>query len=146
MPLYAMLCRSCNHAFEAWCPIQDGPPTFCPECGTKEGEGFSQDWSASCVNYVDRFESGIKTVGQQAEYNARKAGKEKVEAIFAEEKASRKSPSPFENLPGVKSVGKEGKAKLPWWRDGSVPGLPRKDKPVDLRRVPDKEKYIREGR
>jgi putative FmdB family regulatory protein len=35
--------------------------------------------------------------------------------------------------------------KLPWWRNGTVPGLPKKDKPVDITKVTDVQHYIQTG-
>lgn len=33
MPLYDMECQGCQHKYEAFVSMQDGPPKKCPACG-----------------------------------------------------------------------------------------------------------------
>lgn len=64
-------------------------------------------------------------MGQQAELNAKKAGKERMQMLA--------------------EAGGGGGKEVPWWRDGSVEGLPRMDKPLNLDGVKDLQKYVEVG-
>jgi putative FmdB family regulatory protein len=51
-------------------------------------------------------------------------------------------------LPSEEAIAKKKEArenKLPWWRNGTVEGLPKKMKPIQLDKIADKQAYIEHG-
>lgn len=148
MPFYPMQCKKCSYAAEVYRSIVQGAPESCPECGATEAEGFTQKWDKLNTRTWVYGQDRITTVGQQAEYNEKKSGKELTAKAFERTKTVKEEACPWAQLDGVK-VGKPVESKKPWWRDGSVEGLPEKDKPVDATKLdtPEKvEKYIMEGK
>ncbi len=127
--LYQMTCRRCGHAAEVSAPMAQGPPDACPDCGAVEGYG--QDWSGS-PGYG--FSRNTDTLGYVARQNEKRLGAEQTEKMWAAERGKRKQ---------------KPEAKKPWWRDGSVKGLPKKDKPLDTRKLKTKDqvdRYVNEGK
>lgn len=148
MAFYEMRCRQCGFECEVYRSIMDGPPSHCEQCNATEEEGFTQKWERKRVDGRTYGEDHITTVGQQAEHNAKKAGKELTQKMWENSRTKKEGESVWSQIPGAKP-GKPMEAATPWWRDGSVEGLPKKDKPIDLKKVdtPEKqEKYIMEGR
>lgn len=148
MPIYPMKCKQCQYAAEVYRSIIQGPPESCPECGADESAGFTQKWEELNTGTWVYGEDRITTVGQQAEHNERKAGKEQTQKVFANSKTVKEEACPWGQIPGTK-LGKPVEGKKPWWRDGSVDGLPAKDKPVDVSKLGSQEKidkYIMEGK
>ncbi len=82
------------------------------------------------------------TVGQQAEINARRVGKEQMQ-LMAEESKTRFS-SFTGKLPDGASPLKTA-PETPWFRDGSVPGLAKLDKPLDVSKLKDVRAYVEKG-
>lgn len=148
MPVYPMQCKRCQYAADVYRSIIQGPPETCPECQADESEGFTQQWSEINARTWVYGEDRITTVGQQAEHNERKSGKELTSQVFQNAKTVKEEECVWSKLPGVK-VGKPVESKRPWWRDGSVDGLPAKDKPVDVSKLDTQakiDKYIMEGK
>lgn len=147
MPVYKMQCRQCGDRSEVYASITVGPPERCPQCAADEAAGYTQRWMESGVTVWTYGQDKITTVGQQAEYNEKKLGKELTQKMWEDSATKKEGPCPYANLPGV-TCGVPVAAKAPWWRDGSVAGLPKKDKPVDVSRLSEEgvERYIREGK
>ncbi len=76
-------------------------------------------------------EDRITTFGQQSEYNYKKLGKEQAAKMKEEHHTASKKIKPD--------------SEIPWWRDGSIPGTKRLEKPLDVRKIKDTEKYIMTG-
>lgn len=148
MPIYPMRCRACGYEGEEYRSIIQGPSENCPECNADESAGFTQNWeelNAGCWVYG---EDRITTVGQQAEFNEKKLGKEQASKVWENTRTKKEEACPWAAIPGTK-VGKPVEGKTPWWRDGSVEGLPAKDKPVNVAKLNTQEKidrYIMEGK
>lgn len=147
MALYSMRCGGCGFEEDVYRSILEGPPERCPECGAAEADGYTQKWGELNAGGWVYGEDRITELGQQAERNEKKLGKELTQKAFESMKTQKEEANPFAGLPGVKAGKPEG--KTPWWRDGSVEGLPKKDRPVDAKKLdtPEKkERYIREGK
>jgi hypothetical protein len=115
-------------------------PKACPGCGEAYGRGFNQDYSQSRV--IGVVYGDPKTFGQQAELNAKRTGKERMQQM-AEEDARRLSGYTGPLPPGA-SINTTGTGETPPWRDGSM-GLAPLEKPLDLTKVKDVNKYVRTG-
>jgi hypothetical protein len=115
-------------------------PKACPKCDEVYGKGFNQDYSKSQV--VGVVYGDPKTFGQQAELNAKRAGREQMQQM-AEESARRLSEYTGP-LPQGASINTTGTGETPPWRDGSL-GLPPMEKPLDLSQVKDVNRYVRTG-
>ncbi len=117
-------------------------PPACPHCGEPHGERFRQDFRGSqavCIAY-----GNPTTVGQQAELNARRLGKEQLERMAEEDRArvsGWKGPMPAGARPNVTGTGER-----PWFRDNGVAGLQPLDRPLDLRQVSNVQRYIETGK
>lgn len=119
MPTYEYHCDDCGRGHEEVRSIHKAGPEACPACSSAN---FRQVFGAPTVWAY----GNPTTVGQQAELNARRAGKEQTEKMFAGARPERPPP--------------------PWYRDGSVPGVPKLDKPLDLSTVRDVNDYVLNGR
>lgn len=139
IPLYQYCCKKCGHECEDFRFRFEGGPTKCPECKAKAphfrqliGDGI-----------IGRVKNQPKTVGQQAEINNRKLGKEQMELMAEAEKKQKRSG--WEGrLPEGARVVERGEAVTPPWRDGTF-GIPAMEKPLDLSEIKNTEKYIRTG-
>lgn len=78
MPTFSLLCRQCNHAYEEFRWPSEGMPACCPSCQEPFGAGFDQNWMENRPIGRCGGEDRITTVGQQAEYNARRLGREQM--------------------------------------------------------------------
>ena len=134
MPNYAYICLKCNHSFEEHHLMSELHPAHCPSCNEPYGQDFQQDWSKS--NNTGIVYGDPKTVGQQAELNAKKLGKEGVKKLFEETNKNKD----FSGMLPKKGQVKKKEGALPWYRSGEVPGLPKMDKPLDIKKVDSKEK------
>src|SRR5579885_2787067 len=121
-------------------------PKKCPSCGCRFGKKFHQVLSGG--NVIGRVygEDRARTVGQQAEINAKRLGKEQLQLLAEAQKQKTPwtGPTPKKGVK-PKEGAAEAKPQTPWWRDGSVPGLPKLDKPLKLIKIKDTKKYIEEG-
>jgi predicted nucleic acid-binding Zn ribbon protein len=111
MPYYNYRTSS-GEEFVVFQRMADPPLTTHPETGEP-----CERTLPSGVNAIDYTDAGAKTVGQQAERNMRRMGREAVEA--AQEKHT-------------------PKRKRPKWLPGS-------GEPPDIRKIKDKEHFIRTG-
>ena len=82
-----------------------------------------------------------ETVGSQAERNMKGLSKEKLDGLMQQGKqgVTEKTRRRLEKL-GGKVVETQQKPSsetggLPWWRDGSVAGMPRSEKPLSLEKM-----------
>jgi hypothetical protein len=114
-------------------------PAACPKCGTAYGKGFEQDYAQFRV--TGTVYGDPKTVGQQAELNAKRLGNEQTQLLWEREQ-NRMSEYAGPLPPGAKPI--TGEAVTPPWRDGSW-GIKPLDKPLDLGAVKNTTKYIETG-
>lgn len=140
MAEYDFKCGHCKHEFTLNQPMKAPRPTSCPKCrGT---EKFGQVISAPI---------GVRgeptTVGSLAEKNTSKLCREDYDRIINAGKTNGLSPQMKKKLEDQGCVVKERKpsGKTPWYRDGSVPGTERSDKPIDLSKIKDVKKFIQTG-
>lgn len=138
MPTYCYECEKCGKPHEEICSMKAPQLAECPSCGEPNGEQFHRVFAVGNI-YI---KGDPKTIGQQAELNAKRLGKEQRQLIA--EKARRKSQFTGKLPPGA-SINTTGTDEPPWFRDGSVQGLPKMDKPLNLKKVKNKEKYIQTG-
>lgn len=139
MACYDFTCNFCEHTYELSQSIKLPLPDSCPKCGATAPD-FHQIYHAVGVAIVY---GSPKTVGQQAEINARRAGSEQMDRMWAAEAAKRvgwKGPKPE----GVKEDS-GGSSEVPWWRSGAVPGVARSETPIDLKKIRDPAKFVQTG-
>lgn len=140
MPTYEYHCDKCEHHFEEFKGLTEPHPAKCPSCKVKYGDKFHQVYHAGIAIVY----GNPTTFGQQAEINERRLGKEQM-AIKAEMALPENRKAKSLKMPkGAKRINKAG-AKLPWWRSGDVPKLSKMAKPLDLKNVPNVQKYIESG-
>lgn len=137
MPTYEYACQNCHEQFEETRSIHEKGPDKCPICGTLYGQGFDQNYSG--YNQISLVYGSPTTIGQQAELNAKRLGKEQMQLLVEKEKARKFGGK----LPQGASLPKE-EAETPWFRSGEVPGLPKRDK-LDLAKIKNTEKFIETG-
>ena len=118
MPYYDLICDNCNFQQELEQSIHEALPTVCPQC---KGETLRQDYASKSFIVQD---ADPKTVGQQAERNAKKLGSEMADI------EARK-------IAGPATIAKR-EAPTPFWRE---PG----SKPLDVSKIKDVNKYIATG-
>jgi putative FmdB family regulatory protein len=140
MPFYDYHCPHCGFAFEARHGFEDRL-TDCPDCGQ---EGLKRDFNVPTI-YVRE----VRTFGQQAELNARKAGSEKLSLMAAEARdRSRRAREAMRSgvieAAGGQRIEPPAEAEVPWWRSGET-GTPRLDRPLDVGKIRDVGKYIQTG-
>lgn len=122
MPNYAYICETCDSRFEEFRPSISLPhPPHCPSCQEPYGQKFTLDWG-TCE--LTTYCHNITTLGQQAELNSKRMGKEQVQ---------------------MKEEAAKPPVELPWWRSGEVEGCPKMEKPLDLKKVKDVRRYVETG-
>lgn len=127
MPSYAYRCLTCEHEFEDFHLMSEPHPKRCPKCGKKISQIFdNHQVTPLCYG-------NATTVGQQAEENTRKLGREGHQKMVEADCKARKLKSPTK------------KKELPWYRDGSVEGTKRLDKPLNISKIKDTKKFIETG-
>lgn len=142
MPTYVYVCERCGNQIEEVRSIHKPHRSRCPDCGAKDPT-FHQDFTQHRVNVV----GSPTTVGQQMERNEKRFGKElmqkKVEATISRRKRTGRGLK----LPEGARVIDASDAPIPWYRDGSVPGTKKLEKPLNINKMSDtqKEKYIHTG-
>ena len=143
LPAYAYVCTACGHRHEDWRSIRSPQPIACPECGEPYGQGYRQDFDACRV--IGLVKGNPTTIGQLAEINSAKMGKEQLQ-LMAEADKAKKIPFTGKLPEGAKVYEKTGNAPIPFWRDGSLGG-PVKEKPIDVSgKTPEQvQKYIHTG-
>ena len=125
--------------FEEFQWFSEKPLKKCPSCGKKKLFKVITGGAAAIVR------GNPTTFGQAAEENAKRLGKEKM-ALMADEYKNAKKEARLKLPGGAKKVERPKEVPPPWWRDGSIEGLPKQDKPLDLKKVKDVKEYIRTGR
>ena len=90
MPVYEYRCESCSHEFEEQQEVKDKPLEICPKCQEKSAERL--------ISRTHGFVRNITTLGQLAERNNKKIGKEKLQ-IEADKK------KPANNIRELKKIG-----------------------------------------
>lgn len=89
-----------------------------------------------------------KTVGQQAELNAKRLGKEQValmEEKYEREKQERRAKRAMKLAEKVGGTVDPTPPGTPWWRSGELPGLEKMDKPLDVSKLKDPTHYVLTG-
>lgn len=115
---YDFQCEACGHVQEFTLRSPDSPrPRKCPACGKHKLVKLF----AKPTIYIH----GINTVGQQAEANEKRLGKEQVQKLAEQHKQRYQK-----NEDGLK--------EKPFYQQGS--------KPLDYKKLKDPQKYIEEGR
>lgn len=123
MPTYGYVCESCSYEFEVIQRMTENALTQCPKCKQHKLERKL---------YGDIFCYAVgeaKTLVQQAERNSRKFGRD--ECVEREAVAK-------ENLARARKRPKKPESETPWWRDGTIPGLIKKDTILSVKEC---EKY-----
>lgn len=138
MPCYQMICEVCGYNKTDYRNIQVGPRKKCPQCKASS-PSFHQVYSAPVLIVRD----SPTTFGQMAEINAKRFGKEQMEKL-REEHSKPKKKKKLKLPKGAKRA--KILDEIPWFRAGGIPGVPKEPKPIDLKKIPDVEKYINEGK
>lgn len=122
MPTYEYQCSNCEHGFYAAQSIKDEPLKRCPEC--KKHKLVRQ------FGTPEFFVMGAeaKTVGELAKRNTGKMSADQYVDRLEGDKVR------YEKLTGKK---KKKKPPKPWWRDT--------DKPLDLKKIRNVQKYVETG-
>lgn len=144
MPLYPYVCDRCEGSFEEFQRMNDPPVSECPFCGEAPRRIFG------LPNAVCRGVENAKTLGQAAEENTRRlVGKLGVEG--AKEHLHERTYGGGGQLKlgqGMSNAGRalhSERAETPWWRSGEIAGLERSEKPLDLSKIKNAEKYVATG-
>lgn len=142
MATMTMICDEelggCGHKFEEFRWPSEGEPPLCPQCGCENGKGLRQNWMLNRPNGLCMGEDHATTFGQQSKYNEKRRSK-------CEDGGPRKPRKRnVEGMPGAKVI--EPSTEIPWWRDGSIQGVQKLDRPLDLRNVQNTERYIQTGK
>lgn len=136
MPTFEYRCKKCLEDTEQFYNTYNVKhPTKCKSCGGK------LERLCSLPVLSIKGQSRVNTVGQLAEQNSRKLGKEQIQ-LLEEERLAR--PEFSGKLPEGATPVKRETAELPFWRNGED-GAKKSDKPLDLAKVKDVQKYIKTG-
>ncbi len=122
--LFEYQCEACQEVFDFWLTMSQKRPKKCPSCGK---HGLNQLFT---TNVICNFIESAKTFGKAAEINAKREGKAGIERME-------------ENDP-VKIEQDKQKKNTPWWRSGKH-GTKKRDKPLDISKIKDTQKYIETG-
>jgi putative FmdB family regulatory protein len=132
MPTYHFCCEKCGAEREFTQSMADPFPQRCPACRSTK---YRQVYSGG----IQATTRAITTVGQQAEANARAAGKVKMQEMAAQQKAEKKA----KHKQACEAMGLPTPPdKPPFWRQG----LADPTQPLDLKQVQDVKKYVRTGK
>lgn len=137
MPSYDFVCEACGHAYELTQSMREPLPTACPHC-REQGERFHQVYA---VNTLIIVKGDVTTVGQQAEKNARRVGKEQLAKMAEAHSISNRRARQKLGVPlgeGAKPARKTTGYKRPWWR-------PNTDERLDIKKVKNVKRFIEEG-
>lgn len=138
MPVYSYRCEKCQGEYEEFRSIKADPPETCKLCGkASPSQVFTEP------NAIVR--GNPKTFGAAAEENAKRVGRESMDAIMEADRARVAGSGFTGKLPKGARLPEKAKAVTPPWRDGSM-GIPKLDKPLNLKKVKDKDAYIRTGK
>lgn len=139
MPTYEYACDNCSHGYEEFRSISKPHPKKCPKCKQPYGDKFRQVYGTP--NFI--MANQPTTVGQQAEINAKRMGKERMQMM---QDAAKQRKSKFKGkLPAGAKINTTGSDEPPWFRSGVIKGTEKLAKPLDVSKIKDTEKFIRTG-
>ncbi len=118
MPYYEFSCESCSYNFEIKLSFSESHPTKCPKCKKKKLIQIYDGNTIVCMK-------GGDTIGHIGESNWKKSGG-KIKEKMQKNKEIKES-------------------KIPWWRSGKVSGLSKKEKPLNLSKIKNINRYIETG-
>src|SRR3990167_3338994 len=118
---YQYKCIKCNNFFTVICETKEAGGKICPSCG------HLCYYIAESRLIMDQIKHGYISAEKQSKINCEREGKYKLEEMVKDD-------------PVIKA--RKEKKQLPWYRDGSVPGLPKDDKPLNMNEIKDINKYI----
>lgn len=129
MPIYGYICQNstCVYEFETEQRMVDNALVKCPQCKKK---------TLIRKIYAPNFfiKGDPTTVGHQAARNTEKLGHYEYQDKMAERKTRiRRASDKMLEASGGKLI--EHSGELPWWRSGKVPGLPKKERPINSNEV-----------
>lgn len=137
MPTHEFKCDNCGHGFEFFAKVMGkGLPKECPQCNSTEE--FYQVLGCPVIS----IRGNINTLGQLAEHNAKKMGKEQVQIKTEEAEARTKDKKPFTGkIPKGARVAERVTEETPFWREEGT-------KPLKISKMSKKavEKYVMEGK
>lgn len=136
MPTYLFVCETCGVSGDVEQSICDALPDTCPECGEQDASRWHQIYSGENFCFCRQEPT---TVGQQAEINARRVGKEQIELMAEKSKPANHKGEFSRKFKGGTKTTERYKASRPWWR-------PHSDKPLDVKKLKDPTKYILTGK
>jgi len=128
MPRYTYACSKCKYQFEDYHLMSEPHPKRCPSCGKNSlGQSFDNH-NITAVVY-----GNPTTIGQAAEENTKRLGKERHEKMIEDDFKARKLRSP------------KKKPETPWYRNGSIDGTEKLDKPLEVSKIKNVKKFIETG-
>jgi putative FmdB family regulatory protein len=137
MPTYNYACSECNYELDAVQKMADAPLVSCPNC---HNDKLVKQLTAPAYCKTSKT---CKTVGQQAELNAKRLGASGLEMLAMEDRiAKAKGREVFKDelrKAGVQGTVLDRPKETPWYRDGVS------EKPIDLTKIKDTTKYIKTG-
>lgn len=140
MPEYSFKCGDCSHEFSLIQGMATPRPKSCPNC--RKRKNFGQ-----VIDAPVGLRGEPRTVGSLAEKNSRRLGKERLDQELNKEVGvSDTMRKKIEAAGGIIKKQKKPSGVIPWYRDGSVPGTERSDKPLDIAKIADINKYIETGK
>lgn len=140
MAEYEFKCGKCNHSFTLTQSMTSPRPKACPKCRARKDFGV-------VIQAPIGLRGEPRTVGALAERNSTRLGKEALELKLNSNapKLSQAMQNRVESMGGVVKDRKKPSGEIPWYRDGSVPGIERSDKPLDLSKIVDVDKFVNTG-
>lgn len=139
MAEYEFRCDDCEHGFVIHQSVFAKLPRSCPKC--RKRKNFS-----TVIGLTIGVRGEPRTVGSLAEKNTKKLCKEDYDAIMSHGKLDGLTPHTMKAIEKAGGTIKEKSGETPWYRNGSIPGLEKSDKPIDISRVKDISKFIETGK
>lgn len=137
MPTHEFKCDKCDHGFEFFAKVMGQElPKQCPKCKCRKD--FHQVLGCPVIS----IRGNLNTLGQLAEHNAKKMGKEQVQIKVDEAEARTKDKKPFTGkIPDGARPKERLNEETPFWRDEGT-------KPLKVGKMSKKalEKYVMEGK
>jgi putative FmdB family regulatory protein len=127
MPTYGYVCTNCGIDFEIYQSIHADSLTDCITCETKNVL-VRKIYAPLCL-----IKGSPTTLGQLAERNTEKLGKDEAQERQLKRGASKEN---------IKKAKAQLLPKTPWWRDGTIPGLKKKKSPLTMKECED---YLNDG-
>ena len=138
MPTYEYKCEACAFHFEIERSIHLPLLTQCPECFE---EGLSQIFGVPFVYCYGE----ARTVEHVSDRNIKRVGEDYLRERAEKNREARIKKIENMKVPDGGSVISPKEAQTPWWRKG-IHGTPVSDKPIDLDKIKDTDKFIKTGR